>query len=973
MARAIDPYLEQIRSAVYGEQVRGSIISSLEKCYDDSTAAGQIAAIKAAGRETLDTIPETYTDLENRVETAAEALNELSMYRRRIGMITQDDQPKWSNITEPAADNYRHVIVRVHEGDVVTIKGNGSQTTYYGVLTDYNIPSFDDYDPANKINAAMSAASGFTKRMSVGTTPKTMTMPSDAVWLLLIVKWNTDATPSQLIINGIDLCKGLSDTVSEHSESIENLESDVGALNTDVAEISETVKTIKSNVLDIPWQHGTVKQNVGEEATYQSPDSRIRHVTAKQLYFGRKTVLTVATGYLVRLIYVDANNIVTEVSTYQAFKNYEIDAAARFYMMISASSQSDDIYDLDPSTVVELVDPSNKASLVTIRESIDELHSDIDDLELDIESIRHDVPVQIEWKIGGTNTLTIDQKIEYAGSTNLKRQTPGVQLYFDYDVSLTVDDGYKVNVLTVDSGDIIQAVTGYQTHKEYTIRAGTRFWLILSASDNTQAIDQVVATDVVDLMPVGSGAMNFDTIREELDDMSERIDSAWKSPTLKVTWIKGTAKQNAGQEEGFATNDTGNRLTSDKKAQYLLDYDVTVNVKEGFTLILIYIDNSTHTVSRNTGYRTFEDEEIPAGTPFWFVLACVDNSKIVLDEMQTLYGTDDPNDIVTFTKSSGLINFEVVQDEIDSLRGSIPVRKWLALGDSITEKYYSYIPTEEGNTATYAHSYNTQTHVGQFFYRMINGVRKTYISKAAIAVGDTFSSNNCEESDEQHPWGRSGTDAKLVWDYYVAKQLGWELTNMAIGGTGFIHYSGGQRTPDMAGCNKVKTINFSQYDLVTIAFGINDWKGKQVLGDLDSDPDDVDANNIPKTICGGIKSIIRTITASNPYCKIIFVTPLNGVGYSYAYKNSPQYARSYQEEDTTHVRRTLDDVTDAIITICEYYGIQYIDNTRYSFVNIANMNQWDDNGSNLLFPDGIHPSLDAHKVLAKEMAKKLTF
>ena len=196
---------------------------------------------------------------------------------------------------------------------------------------------------------------------------------------------------------------------------------------------------------------------------------------------------------------------------------------------------------------------------------------------------------------------------------------------------------------------------------------------------------------------------------------------------------------------------------------------------------------------------------------------------------------------------------------------------------------------------------------------------------------------------------------------------------MAIGGTGFIHYSGSGRTPDMAGCNRVKGIDFSQYDLVTIAFGINDWKGKQILGDLNSDPDDVDANGIPKTICGGIKSIIRTIAASNPYCKIIFVTPLNGVGYSYAYMNSPQYARSYQQEDTTHVTRTLDDVTDAIVTICEHYGIQYIDNTRHSFINIANMNQWDENGSNLLFPDGIHPSLDAHKVLAKEMAKKLTF
>ena len=44
---SIDTYLQQILSAVYGEQVRGAIHDSIEQCYTDVSAGKTIAETAA--------------------------------------------------------------------------------------------------------------------------------------------------------------------------------------------------------------------------------------------------------------------------------------------------------------------------------------------------------------------------------------------------------------------------------------------------------------------------------------------------------------------------------------------------------------------------------------------------------------------------------------------------------------------------------------------------------------------------------------------------------------------------------------------------------------------------------------------------------------------------------------------------------------------------------------------------------------
>lgn len=65
----------QIRTAIYGKDVRENIAQGIEKCYEDSTANAQIQEIINKGQETLDSIPEDYTALTHEVDDLKSATN----------------------------------------------------------------------------------------------------------------------------------------------------------------------------------------------------------------------------------------------------------------------------------------------------------------------------------------------------------------------------------------------------------------------------------------------------------------------------------------------------------------------------------------------------------------------------------------------------------------------------------------------------------------------------------------------------------------------------------------------------------------------------------------------------------------------------------------------------------------------------------------------------------------------------------
>lgn len=191
---------------------------------------------------------------------------------------------------------------------------------------------------------------------------------------------------------------------------------------------------------------------------------------------------------------------------------------------------------------------------------------------------------------------------------------------------------------------------------------------------------------------------------------------------------------------------------------------------------------------------------------------------------------------------------------------------------------------------------------------------------------------------------------KQSWVYKVAELNGYNVTNYAVGGTGLSY---GNPNVTTTAREQVDAVDFTNCDLVTLAWGCNDWKYNG--GPVGTVEDNKDTDTTP---CASLKYVIEKILSQNPLCKIIVLTPINVCFWGTFEGN---YGLSHSFSNTG----TLEEFFEAIVSVCEYYGIEYIDNTHSSIFNRANITS--------LLLDGVHPTAEAYVVMAKELAKKINF
>lgn len=216
---------------------------------------------------------------------------------------------------------------------------------------------------------------------------------------------------------------------------------------------------------------------------------------------------------------------------------------------------------------------------------------------------------------------------------------------------------------------------------------------------------------------------------------------------------------------------------------------------------------------------------------------------------------------------------------------------WYALGDSITQGFYSYM---NGDTP---------------------------------AISTT---TNC-------------------WAKIVADKAGFSLTNYGVGGSGFVHNA--TVGDHLNARDHIDTIDFSSADIVTIAFGINDWKGSNTFGSFN---DDITTGG---TVYSNMRYVIEKILTDNPECKVFIITPINASKYG---NQSGNWSLSH-----TINGKTLEDMFQLEKTVADYYGIELIDMTHQSTFNRLNCP--------VLMVDGVHPTLKGHQLMGAELAQKINF
>ena len=192
-----------------------------------------------------------------------------------------------------------------------------------------------------------------------------------------------------------------------------------------------------------------------------------------------------------------------------------------------------------------------------------------------------------------------------------------------------------------------------------------------------------------------------------------------------------------------------------------------------------------------------------------------------------------------------------------------------------------------------------------------------------------------------------GLDAQKGWAKLIANETGWRLVNSAVGGSGYVHT--GTVLDKLSGREHIDGLDFIMAELVTLAFGINDWKGNDPLGSME---DDIQTGG---TFYSNMRYCIEKILRDNPDVEIVVIAPLNSCRFGYASKN---WSLGYKFPNSG----TLQDVYNAMEEICAYYDLPLIDLTHNEEIN-SDITNW--------FPDGVHPSLEKHVRLAEILKEEL--
>ena len=230
------------------------------------------------------------------------------------------------------------------------------------------------------------------------------------------------------------------------------------------------------------------------------------------------------------------------------------------------------------------------------------------------------------------------------------------------------------------------------------------------------------------------------------------------------------------------------------------------------------------------------------------------------------------------------------------------------------------------------------------------GVTDSTAKPKWFALGDSIVEGYASSKNDDGTYNQFVTESANRWVNIVAEMNGYQLTNKGTGGMGYLQ-----------GTNNARILadktDFSQCDFVTLAYGVNDWKYAVNIGSM---ADDITAGG---SMVANMRYVIQKILSDNPYCKIFVITPINCRSYGTYDTN---WGIGYKGGTTGALNGLgLQDIFDRMKEVCDYHGIEMIDMTHNSIVNRDNIRT--------MLADYVHPTVECHKMMARELAKKINF
>lgn len=403
-----------------------------------------------------------------------------------------------------------------------------------------------------------------------------------------------------------------------------------------------------------------------------------------------------------------------------------------------------------------------------------------------------------------------------------------------------------------------------------------------------------------------NGGVGHTTITLNLSAREKLAPYDFKIPS--GTKIKYTIEftQNSGQmtSVGFQLHQSDNPNNSNSNISHQVFDRYLLNGQKKYTWEHTFSSDSTYTIQENLHIKLYFDCVYETGVDFTGTLIYSD-IEFVLPNGESIFEPISIHNVnVTGEKAymryddSKPIMYEFLTKETTKLREEM-------------DDYVESLKSEIANTKR---------------------VPSRWTDKSYSSVGDSITWQH-----EQTIYTDDNSPLK-GYQYYVIERLGVSsFENNAVAGMTMAQYDGWSNTF----MTRYKNINWSNYDLITIALGTNDFGngGGCDIGDINSTD--------TSTYCGAYNTVLQHIFKTNPKIRVVLMTPF-------------QRASGL---DTNSKGHTLIDYVNAVIELGEKWSCPVFDCYRNS--------GWNQSTFDVYTVDRLHGSAEGFEFVGKPLGEFL--
>lgn len=609
----------------------------------------------------------------------------------------------------------------------------------------------------------------------------------------------------------------------------------------------------------------------------------------------------------------------------------------------------------------------------------------------------------IEFENGTYRSTTTGQSLEkyYGGGYDLTRKVIKTTTFdAPCKVVITAKTGYAFTVLTSANG-VITGITGPIT--SYVMTPGNQYGMTLrttGGTDNISALDasQIINIEYIDNISESveniSGALTGHSVNFETEVVYNVLigssTNKWNASSGNSSYfipVNSKLHKNVAISAGESASTIFAFLKSDAHASGTTpdyaDGGYRASISAGDTVVFKIPDDCKFVTVLKTGsgndYTPKSMNFLDVTTGIYEEIkklkdACLNDNVISLwNDENIVFGKAlsndgslrvlidyDTTDFIDVANRSLLYGFGARYCFYDENK-TFMSGKTGVLNDNPTLGSTAYHYVEVPNGAYYFRICELKTGTKQIYSPTIYDeylkslISATPATRKLYCLGDSITRGMYAEEGAS---SSSGPTA-YGYPYWIGQYSNYDVVNLGNSGSGWANVGTAETAGDPSTARNAKDVvddnTFDDADIITMAWGVNDWKGATqnvVLGDMTSEAGD-------GTVIGNMKYCIETLVTKKATAQLIVLLPMN-TNRQWSGMREMTLAENWAFGYPYRNNQTLEDYRTAIRQCAEYYNIKVIDLEEVCPINRLNLRN--------CCGDGLHPTKAFHKQMGRALA-----